>query len=310
VLAIRDCRGIRATCVRLVCSRMAVRSDSRRLTAPHTFVLKRFARRPLSALATLALLIWAVTSVAAPWVAPYDPIAQDISNRLTSPSAAHLFGTDELGRDVLSRILYGGRISVPAGFAVVAISGAIGTTLGAIAGYWYRWLDDILMRLTDFFFAFPPIILALAIGAAFGPALYRSVVALVIVWWPQYARMSRGMVRVLKKREFVEAAYAMGATDWRILMKTIVPNAIRPIFVMGVLDLSNGIVAVAIFSFLGLGVQPPTPEWGAMIASGVALMDKWWVSLFPGLAMVFVIMALNLLGDDMRDVLDPQSSRR
>jgi peptide/nickel transport system permease protein len=279
-----------------------------RVVYSERFRIVRFlVRPPSSAIGFVILLVWAVSSLAAPWLAPYDPVSQDLSSRLMPPSRAHLFGTDDLGRDVLSRVLYGGRVSVPAGFVVVAVSDVFGTLLGSIAGFWDRWLDDVLMRLTDFFFAFPPIILALAIGAAFGPDLSRSILALIIVWWPQYARMARGMVQSLKQRDFVEAARAAGAGDWRVLLRTITPNAMRPVFIMGVLDVANGIVAVALFSFLGLGVRPPTPEWGAMIASGASLMDKWWVSLFPGLAMLVVIIALNLVGDAARDFLAPES---
>jgi peptide/nickel transport system permease protein len=226
------------------------------------------------------------------------------------PSTIHIFGTDELGRDVFSRVLYGGRISVVAGLTVVLGSAAFGTLVGASAGYWGRMLDDVLMRTTDFLFAFPPIILALATGAAFGPDLSRSLLALTIVWWPQYARMARGVVRSLREKEFVEAARAVGAGDGRILFGSILPNALLPIFVMSVVDVSNGVIAVGIFGFLGLGVQPPTPEWGAMIAAGASLVDKWWVSLFPGLAMMSVIVAFNLVGDTLRNYLDPQSRTR
>lgn len=270
-------------------------------------VLRFIARRTSSLVALTILLVWALVSLTAQWVAPFDPISQDLVHRLAPPSFPHLFGTDELGRDVLSRVLYGGRVSVLAGLGVVVVSGTFGTLLGSIAGYWGHWLDEVLMRTTDFLFAFPPIILALAAGAAFGRDLSRSVLALVLVWWPQYARMARGVVQSLKKREFVEASRAAGATELRILRRTVIPNAVTPLFVMAIVDIANGIVAVAIFGFLGLGVQPPAPEWGAMVAAGASLIEKWWVSLFPGLAMMIVIVGFNLLGDSVRDYLNPAS---
>jgi peptide/nickel transport system permease protein len=273
----------------------------------HLFLF--FARRRLSLFAILLMAAWTVILAGAPWIAPYSPNVQDITNRLQPPSAVHLFGTDEFGRDVLSRVIYGGRVSVLAGFNVVLLSAILGTFIGSLAGYWGNWLDDVLMRTTDVFFAFPPITLALAIGAALGPELYRSIIAIIIVWWPQYARMARGAVQSLKGREYVLAARSIGNSDGRILWRTVLPNAMTPIFVLGFLDLSNGVVVVAIFSFLGLGVQPPTPEWGAMIASGASLVEKWWISFFPGIAMASIVMALNLLGDVARDYLDPRLRR-
>jgi peptide/nickel transport system permease protein len=254
-------------------------------------------------LGVVVLSAWALVSAAAPWIAAFDPLQQNLEERLRPPSAQHFFGTDELGRDVLSRVVYGGRISVTAGVAVVAIAGIFGTTVGTIAGYCRGWMDELLMRTTDFMLGFPPVLLALATGAAFGPALSRSILALSIVWWPPYARMARGVVQSLDRREFVEATRAAGASDVRIVARTILPNAITPIGVLAVVDVANAIVAIAMFGFLGLGVQPPTPEWGAMIARGASLIDQWWVSLFPGLGMMLVITAINLVGDAARDAV-------
>jgi peptide/nickel transport system permease protein len=264
-----------------------------------------FSRRPVSLVGLLIILIWIFLLLLGPGLVPHDPVAQDIDGRYQLPNSEHPFGTDDLGRDILSRVLSGGRVSVPAGFSVVVVGGVVGTILGSIAGYWGRWLDNLLMRITDLFFAFPPMILALAIGVALGANLYMAIIAIVFVWWPPYARMARAVVQSLKGREFVEASRVIGASDWRILRRTILPNAVTPIIVMGALDLGNGIIIVAIFSFLGLGVQPPTPEWGAMVARGASLVDKWWISLFPVLAITSVTMACNLLGDGVRDFLDP-----
>lgn len=283
-------------------------SESNSSSAGYLRVLRSLFASPSTLTALIILVGWLIISAAASWLAPFDPISQDIDHRLMPPTLAHPFGTDELGRDILSRVLYGGRVSVLAGLVVVGISGVFGTLVGSVAGYWRGWLDELLMRGTDFLFAFPPIILALATGAAFGRDLSRSVMALVIVWWPQYARVARALVQSLRRREFVEAARALGATEWRILMKAIMPNAVTPLFVMAIVDISNAIVAVAVFGFLGLGVQPPTPEWGAMVAAGSSLIDKWWVSTFPGLAMLIVIVAFNLIGDFVRDLLNVEAA--
>jgi peptide/nickel transport system permease protein len=272
----------------------------------HLGVVGFFLQKATSALGLVIFLTWLIALLLAPCIAPYDPVMQEITDRLQPPSATHLLGTDELGRDVLSRVLYGGRVSVPSGFAVVLVSGLIGSVLGSIAGYRGGWLDELVMRVTDLFFAFPPMILALAFGAALGPQLDRSIAAICIVWWPQYARIARGMVLSIREREFVLAARTLGASDGRILARAVFPNAMTPILVVGALDIGNAIVTVAIFSFLGLGVQPPTPEWGAMIARGASLVDKWWVSMFPGLAMTSMVIACNLLGDASRDYLDPR----
>lgn len=240
-------------------------------------------------------------------MAPYPRDRQDIANRLSPPSRSHLFGTDQLGRDILSRVLYSGRISLPVGVGVVAIASIVGSTLGAAAGYWGGFLDELIMRVVDLLLSFPPIILALAVAAALGPDLKTSMIGILAVWWPQYARLIRGTVQSIKQEDYTLASRAIGAGHWRILTRTVLPNAIIPPFVMAVLDVGSGISVAATLSFLGLGVQPPTPDWGSMVANGARYLEQWWIALFPGLAIATVVMGFNLFGDFVRDFLDPRS---
>ncbi|MBI3976550.1 MAG: ABC transporter permease [Chloroflexi bacterium] len=263
-------------------------------------------RKPLAALGLAGVLIWAVILVGADLVTPYGPLDQDVVRRLQPPGPAHLMGTDTLGRDVLSRILHGGRISVSVGVAVVLAAALVGTLLGAVAGFFGRLADELIMRVADLFLAFPPIILALAIAAALGPDLSSSMLAILLVWWPQYARMVRGVVQSTKQNEYVTAARALGASEWYVLRRVVLPNSATPVFVIATLDLGNGITMAAVLSFLGLGVRPPTPDWGSMVAAGATMLDQWWLGAFPGLAIMSVVTGLNLLGDGLRDLLDPR----
>jgi peptide/nickel transport system permease protein len=269
--------------------------------------LARFAgRHPLAVAGAVIIAIWLIAILGAPWIAGYDPLHQDFLKRLNPPSSTHPFGTDNLGRDVFSRVLYGGRVSVPVGVAVIAMTAGIGTALGGVAAFVGGWLDEVVMRTADVLLAFPPIILALAIAAALGPDLHNAVIALVVVWWPYYARMMRGVTLSIKQHEYMLAARAAGASPARTFLRGILPNAYTPILVLATIDIGSGITAAAALSYLGLGVRPPTPEWGAMVAQGAQLLDRWWLAAFPGLAILTIVLALNFIGDSMRDLLDPR----
>jgi ABC-type dipeptide/oligopeptide/nickel transport system permease subunit len=269
-------------------------------------VLRFLRRNPLALLGLTLFLLWVALSVFAPLVAPYGPLEQHIVDRLQGPSGTYWFGTDQLGRDNFSRVLYGGRLSLPAGLAVVVLAGLIGTALGAVAGFVGGWVDELLMRLTEVFMAFPTIILAMAIAAALGPSLLNAVFAMVVVWWPNYARVVRALVLTVRNNEYVDAARALGAHDARILWRTVLPNCIAPVLVLATLDLGNAILIFAGLSFLGLGPEPSTPEWGRMVADGIQYFDQWWVAAFPGFAIFTVVIAFNFIGDGLGDSLDPR----
>ena len=271
--------------------------------------LRYIRRSPLALMGLVIVVAWILVSVFAPVVAPYAPLHQDLKHRLEPPSTAHIMGTDQLGRDVLSRIIYGGRISLPVGFLVVACSTLVGTLLGSIAGYAGGALDTALMRITDMVMAFPAIILAMAIAAALGAGLAKSTLAIVVVWWPSYARIVRSLVLSVRENEYVTAARCLGCSERRILFRTVLPNCIAPAIVMATTDLGNAILTFSGLSFLGLGAVPPAPEWGMMVASGILVFDQWWVSAFPGLAILSIVLGFNFLGDGLRDALDPRLRR-
>lgn len=252
------------------------------------------------------MLAWILLAIAAPLIAPFDPLAQEITERLAPPSAKHPFGTDELGRDVLSRVLYGARISIPAGLIVILVELVIGSALGALAGYLGRGFDMLVMRFADVTLSFPAIVLALAIAAVLGPSLRNAMIAITLVWWPEYARLMRSEVLRLKNEDYVLAAECLGVPHLRILFRHILPNAIVSSIVKASLDAGLVIIFIAALSFIGLGVVPPTPEWGAMISSGRYKFYNWWLTTFPGLAMLSVVLALNLIGDGARDAFDPR----
>lgn len=267
----------------------------------------RFLRaNPLALIGLLVVSAWLLICVFAPLIAPYGPLAQKIVMRLKPPSPAHLFGTDQLGRDVFSRVLYGGRISLPAGLAVVVSAMLIGTVVGALSGFAGGWVDEIMMRLTEVFMAFPTIILAMAVAAALGPSIANAILAMIVVWWPNYARVVRGLVLSVKSNEYVEAARTIGATNRHILWKTILPNCLAPAVVVAAIDLGNAVLVFAGLSFLGLGPEPSASEWGRMVSDGIQYFDQWWMSAFPGLAIFSVVMAFNFIGDSIRDALDPR----
>jgi peptide/nickel transport system permease protein len=256
------------------------------------------------------ILGWFLAGWLAPLFAPYEPNAVNVTTRLLPPSAAHWLGTDELGRDVLTRLLYGSRISLMTGLLVVGIGGLFGTIIGAVAAYAGRLVETILMRLTDLVLCFPPIILALAIAAALGVGTRNTIIAMLLVWWPKFARLARSLVLQQRTLEYVDAAVVAGFRPGRILFRHIIPNAIAPLVVLVTLDVGNAILTFAGLSFLGLGVVPPTPEWGSMVAQGREFISQWWVSTFPGLAILTVVLGFNFLGDGIRDWLDPKEQSR
>lgn len=263
-------------------------------------------RNPLLIIGILVIGIWILVALFAPTLGTHGILAQDVSSRLQPPSETHYWGTDELGRDIYSRVLYGARITLPAGIAVIIIGSIIGTIIGAIAGFLGGFWDEVIMRLTELFMAFPTIILAMAITAALGPDIRNAIIALVVVWWPSYARLIRGLVLKVKQYEYVEAARCIGASRGYILWRTIIPNCIAPTVVLTTLDIGNAILTFAGLSFLGLGPEPTSPEWGRMVAVGIDYFDQWWTWLFPGIAIASLVIAFNFIGDSLRDMLDPQ----
>ena len=262
------------------------------------------------ALATIGagiVLIWILVALLAPLLSPYAPNLVSVGTRLLPPSAQHWLGTDELGRDVLSRLIYGARISLVTGFLVVTVGAMIGTLLGGIAAYAGGMVEEAIMRLTDLVLCFPPIILALAIGAALGIGTTNTIIAMLVVWWPKFARLARSLVLQQRSLEYVEAALVAGYGPARILLRHIIPNSIGPLIVLVTLDVGNAIIIFAGLSFLGLGVVPPTAEWGSMISEGRELVSQWWVASFPGFAILSIVLGFNFLGDGVRDWLDPRS---
>jgi peptide/nickel transport system permease protein len=249
---------------------------------------------------------WLATAVAAPLIAPQSPVDVDVMNRLQPPSAAHLFGTDEAGRDNFSRIVYGARITIPAALGVIVIATLVGSAFGAVAGYAGGRVDEILMRVVDVVLAFPSILLAMAITAALGLGLKHAMLAMILVWWPEFARLMRGQVLATKAHDYVTSARALGARTGRILVTHVIPNTLPPILVKSTLDIGNAIILTAALSFIGLGAVPPEPEWGAMIAAGRAKFEYWWAATFPGLAILSVVLGFNFLGDGLQDWLNPR----
>jgi len=268
--------------------------------------LRTLVRNRMAMAGAIIIFIWAVVAIAAPVVAPFDALAQKIEDRLSPPSAQHLFGTDELGRDVFSRVVYGARISLPVGLLVILFATLAGALVGALAGYIGGVFDLLIMRLADITLAFPSIVLALAIAAALGPSLRNALIAMILVWWPEYARLMRGQVLSVKNDEYVVAARVLGASDGRILARHIIPNTLAPIIVKASLDAGSAILTIAALSFIGLGAVPPTPEWGAMISMGRFKFYQWWLTTFPGLAVLTVVLGFNFLGDGVRDAFDPR----
>ncbi len=268
-------------------------------------------RRDPLALASLTIIaLFLIIAIFAPILAPYPEQGAGKSSAQTlylEPSRAHLFGTDELGRDVLSRVMYGARPAFIVPLLVVVLAVLIGAPLGAIAGYKGGWVDELIMRITDLFLAFPSLLLAMAITAALGRGLENAAIALIISWWPWYTRLVRGIAVSLRERPFVEAARSIGVRDSVIILRHILPNSISPILVQVTVDMGTVILVAGGLAFIGLGTQPPDADWGLMISTGrTAVLNQWWISLFPALAIFVLILAFNLLGDVLRDILDPR----
>ncbi len=267
-------------------------------------------RNALTVIGLIVLACFVLAAILAPTLSPHDPLATALAENLRPPSAGHPLGTDQLGRDLLSRILHGARLSLTVGLVVVSLAGIAGVVTGLAAGFWGGLLDDVLMRLTDVFLAFPSLILAMAIAAALGPSLFNVMVAIAAVTWPIYARLTRGQVLALRERPFIEAALAIGVPGSRLLWRHLLPNVISPLLVQASFDLGAAILAAAGLSFIGFGAQPPTPEWGVMISEGRNyIATQWWLSTFPALAILLVVTGFNLLGDGLRDLLDPHTRR-
>ncbi len=267
-------------------------------------------RYALASIGLGVVVFWLAVMAVAPLIAPYSYRAVDLTIHLLPPSFSHPLGTDELGRDVLSRVIWGARISLPTGFVVVAIGSLIGVLYGAVAAFVGGKIEEAMMRVTDLFLCFPPLILAMAIAAALGVGWTNTIIAMVVVWWPKYARVSRSLVLVQRSLEYVEAARVMGFGPSRIVLRHIMPNTLGPLTTLVTLDVGNALITFAGLGFLGLGVVPPAPEWGAMVSEGRSLIQQWWVSVFPGLAIFSVVMGFNFLGDGIRDWLDPRTKRR
>jgi peptide/nickel transport system permease protein len=278
-----------------------------------TLLLRRLVRRRTALFGLVVIAVVALTAAFAPVVAPFDPLAQDIGQRLREPGwqdaqgRLHPLGTDHLGRDILARIIYGSRIALVVGVAAVAISGVLGMAVGLVAGYFGGRVDDCLMRLADVQLAFPFILLAIAVIGVLGPSLPNIIIVIGVSSWVVYARVVRGEVLSIREREFVQAAVALGSRDVRVLRQHVLPNTFTPWLVVATLDMARVIVIESALSFLGLGVQPPTPTWGGMLADGrVYLSTAWWLATFPGLAILVTVLGINLFGDGLRDTLDPR----
>ncbi len=276
-------------------------------------LLARLSRRRTALFGLVVVGCVVLTAVLAPLVSPFDPLAQDIGQRLRPPGwqdaqgSVHPLGTDHLGRDILARIIHGARIALLVGLAAVLISGLLGMVIGLVAGYFGGRVDDFLMRLADVQLAFPFILLAIAVIGVLGPSLQNIIIVIGVSSWVVYARVVRGEVLSLREREFVLAAIALGSRDGRVLARHVLPNAFTPWLVVATLDMARVIVIESALSFLGLGVQPPTPTWGGMLADGrVYLSTAWWLATFPGLAILLTVLGINLFGDGLRDTLDPR----
>ncbi|WP_028222571.1 nickel transporter permease [Paraburkholderia oxyphila] len=269
---------------------------------------RRFSGNPLSVFGLAILLLLVIVAVIGPWIAPHDPLRQVLSDRLLPPgSASHWLGTDQLGRDILSRIIYGSHLTLSIAILVVVVVMPIGLMIGTTAGFFGGWVDNVLMRVTDIALAFPKIVLALAFAAALGPGVFNAVIAISITAWPAYARLARAETLRLVQADFIHVARLQGASNLRILLRYIVPLCSSSVIVRATLDMAGIILTVAGLGFLGLGAQPPSPEWGFMVASGRnVLLDAWWVATMPGFAILLVSLAFNLLGDGLRDVFDPR----
>ncbi|MFT4160156.1 nickel transporter permease [Shinella zoogloeoides] len=271
---------------------------------------RRFTANRLAVLGLLIILGLVFLALFAPLIAPHSPYVGDLANaRLLTPGPGHWLGTDDQGRDILSRLIYGSRLTLQVVLLVAVIAAPIGLLVGTVAGYAGGWVDAVLMRITDIFLAFPKLVLALAFVAALGPGIGNAIIAIAITSWPPYARIARAETLTVRNSDYILAVQLMGASPWRIVLRHIMPLCISSLIVRVTLDMAGIILTAAGLGFLGLGAQPPLPEWGAMIASGRRfILDQWWVAAMPGFAILIVSLGFNLLGDGLRDALDPRGS--
>jgi len=263
------------------------------------------------ALAGLTVIVGLIAvAILAPWLSPYNPLSVSLSTKLLPPSLIHVLGTDDLGRDILSRVIAGSQISLRIAITVVAFAFTFGTALGVIAGVYGGAIDELIMRVTDTFLSIPSLVLALVIAAALGPSLYNLMLSLCATWWPWYTRLARGEALSVREKQYIESARMVGVSDFLLLFRHILPNCVAPLIVQASMDMGFVILNAAGLSFIGLGAQPPSPEWGAMLSLGrTYLREAWWVATFPGLAILITVLGFNLLGDGLRDILDPKLRR-
>jgi peptide/nickel transport system permease protein len=269
-------------------------------------LLRLMKNNTLFTIGMVICLTWFFIALFAPLIAPYDPLEQDMLSRFSKPGAEHWCGTDSLGRDIFSRVLLGSRISIGAGVLTIVFAALVGMVYGGVAGYAGGRMDEIMMRGSELVQSFPTIILAMIICAALGPSLFNALFAMVIVWWPNYARVMRSMVIQVKANEYIEASKSLGASNLRVFFKEIVPNSVGSIIVLATVDFGNAVLLFAGLSYLGLGSPPPTPEWGAMVSDGANYFTYWWIATFPGLGILTMSMGANFIGDGVRDFLDPK----
>jgi peptide/nickel transport system permease protein len=282
---------------------------------PMCDVVRRLLRHRGAVAGLVVILLFFAAALLAPLLSPYDPLAQDLNRRLQGPSSAHPLGTDDFGRDILSRVMYGARISLTVGFMSVSIAVVGGLMLGLVAGFyttgrWGRMIDIIIMRTSDILLAFPAVLLAIAIVTAFGPGLRNAMLAIAIIYLPRFIRIVRAAILVEKEHTYIEAGQALGMSHRRLLLRHLLPNVMSPVIVQATLGLAEAIIEAAALSFLGLGATPPTPEWGAMLSEGRSYLRLApWVTFFPGMAIFLIVVSFNLLGDGLRDALDPRLRR-
>lgn len=268
---------------------------------------RAYRKSPIAVAGLVIVVIFVLMAIFGPMLAPKSPTETDLGALLLPPGPGHWLGTDDTGMDILSRVLYGARIDLVSALVIVCVAGVFGTLVGAAAGWSSRLTDDILMRVTDMFLAFPSLILAMAIAAVLKPSLTNALLAVSVTYWPIYARIARGQVLVLREREFIEAARAQGQPGWRIVTRHVLPNALAPLLVQATLDMGAVLLIAAGLSFIGFGAQPPTPEWGRMVSDGhTYLTTQWWIATFPAIAILLLVLGFNFIGDALRDLFDPR----
>lgn len=286
----------------------------RRILESSRVFVKLLFRNKLTGAAFILIGLLVVTAIFAPWLAPYPAQGRGVASpadKFLAPSLQHLFGTDELGRDIFSRVIFGTRISLVIATVTIFLALAIAVPLGVISGYYGGVVDEVIMRITDVFLSFPPLLIAIVVASFMGPSLQNAVIAIVIAWWPWYSRVIRAQVMSVKERPFVNAAKCIGTSDWRIMFSHILPNTIAPIIIQASMDMGGVLLTAASLSFIGLGAQAPTPEWGLIISSArTYIIDAWWYSAFPGLTILATVLSFNLIGDGLREVMDPRTRVR